>query len=255
MRDFARARLRRFLVGSEQQCDRHVLRQRARGHDRGRHRAFHVGAAKSKEPPVLHPAAPGVAAPAGIWNSVHMAAQREATLCATFGATFGPAMCNQGAFLDAIEIMVVEPLQLEARERCLDPIGDRAVGDEAAAVDHDEIAGKLHDGAGIVCHLILYRASCRRVDRRTVEAGSAPWCHGRRRYLVQIDHVLAELPDYVVYDLLRMRVQRRKRIIFERQSVADGLVHSTDDLPHLVLPSALLKKIAVIECEESRQEK
>jgi hypothetical protein len=51
-----------------------------------------------------------------------------------------------------------------------------------------------------------------------------------------------------------MRVDGRKRVVLDIQSVADDLVHSVDDLPHLVLPPAALEKVAVIECDQPRQE-
>jgi hypothetical protein len=47
-------------------------------------------------------------------------------------------------------IRVVQPFDLEAGQCCLHPLRDRQVGDEAAAVDAHQVAGKLgHKGGGI----------------------------------------------------------------------------------------------------------
>ena len=53
------------------------------------------------------------------------------------------AMRDQHALRHAGGVGIIEPLDLETGERGLDPLRHRQVGDEAAAVEGDEVAGQV----------------------------------------------------------------------------------------------------------------
>ena len=140
LRDRLRAALGGLLVRGEEERHRHVLRHDTRRHDRGRDGTLHVGGAEADEEAALDAAAPRIVLPAGLRDGVHVAGEREA-------ATGRSATRDQRPLRHAGRIRVVEPLDLEARQLPLDPVGDRDIGHEAAAVDAHEIAGEVGDGA------------------------------------------------------------------------------------------------------------
>jgi hypothetical protein len=52
-------------------------------------------------------------------------------------------MRHQDTLRHASRIRVVQPFYVEPGQSRFDPVGDRQVGDEAAAVDPDKIAGQF----------------------------------------------------------------------------------------------------------------
>ena len=52
-------------------------------------------------------------------------------------------MRDNHALRNSALIVVIQPLQFEARQFRLDPVGYRAIGYEAAAIDLDKIAREL----------------------------------------------------------------------------------------------------------------
>ncbi len=138
LRDQPRALLGGFLVGGDQQRDRHALGQRARSDDGGRDGAFHVGAAEAVQDAVgVETRGPGVFLPAGVGHRVHVAGQRDATHRA--------AMRHQRALRHAGIVSVVDALDVKARKCRFDNVGHREVGDKAAAVERHEVAGQSDD--------------------------------------------------------------------------------------------------------------
>ena len=145
LRGQSRALLGGLLVGGDQQRDRDVLGQCARGDDGGGDRALHVGAAEAMQDTVgAETRRPGILLPAGVGHRVHVTRQRD--------AAGGAAMRHQRALRHAGFVAVVDALDVEAGESRFDPVGDRQVGDEAAAVDGDEFTRQGDDGCMGVTH-------------------------------------------------------------------------------------------------------